>query len=190
MPSRERLEVPDFDITVSELNKSTATVKIGVEQGFSLRVGQKLKPYKRVPELFRPAIEKVGDYVRMEMIPRVFEEEGPGWAPLATRTVNERGFGGYGGQHPILRRSGDLLNSLTKKAHPSHIEIVRVGKMARIEIGSSSQKFIENQKGMQSKNLPSRPMIPGTGGTPLPARDRLAIKDIIRKAVIQRAAGK
>ena len=44
---------------------------------------------------------------------RRFADEGPGWAPLAPSTVLERQRLGYGGEHPILHRTGLLSGSLT-----------------------------------------------------------------------------
>lgn len=185
MPSSNEFKLPDFKPIVEQLDGKRNTVKIKAGPGFYHSVDKQLKKYKHVPELFRPALIKIGDYVRMEMIPRTFKDEGPGWAPLSKRTVIERVRAGYQ-PGPILRRTGDLYRSLTEKSHPQHIEIIKVGKYARIEIGSSSKKFIENQMGMPTTHLPARPMIPGVAGVPITARDRMAIESIIRKAVTDR----
>lgn len=45
---------------------------------------------------------------------RRFNDEGPGWAPLAGPTVAQREHLGYGGEHPILVRTDRLALSLTR----------------------------------------------------------------------------
>jgi hypothetical protein len=139
----------------------------------------RLKPYKNFPITAKPALSKVADYVTMEMIPRTFQQEGPGWRPLARRTKRERSAQGYGPSHPILIRSRDLFKELTEKSHPKHVEVIKTGKYARITVGGSSEKFTRNQTGDKSLRIPSRPMIPGTMGTELPDRDRQAINRIL-----------
>ena len=186
MPSNPTNKIPTIEFEVNEINtKSDSRVRINVAQSFHHKVGETLKPYKNVPKLFRPALEQIGDYVRINMIPRTFNSEGPGWAPLSQRTITDKRRLGYGNRK-ILQRSGDLYKELTSKAHPKHFEIIRVGKMARIEIGGSSAKFLENQQGRTDKNLPARPMIPGTGGTQFAARDRIEIRRIIQRAIRER----
>lgn len=181
---KDQFDTPTVEI--HDLNNSRSTVRIMADKStFATAVG-KLRPYKSIPYTMRPALERVADYVRVEMIPRVFKQEGPGWRRLSPRTVMDRISMGYGGAHPILVRKGDLLAELTKKSHPNHIEIIKTGKNARIEIGGSSAKFIENQMGVQAQRLPARPMIPGTGHVPLPDRDREAIKAIILKSLRQK----
>lgn len=181
---KDKLPLPTME--VRDLDKSTMTVKIYADKNFLSQATRRLRPYKSLPYTFRPALDAVADYVRVEMIPRTFKQEGPGWAPLRPRTVMERISKGYGGPHPILVRKGDLFAELTKKSHPRHIEIIKVGKNARIEIGGSSAKFIENQMGVRAQRLPARPMIPGTGHIPIPERDRQAIKSIMMKSIRQR----
>lgn len=180
-------KLPTIDFQVNEINRAQdSRVRIGVANSFHHNVGNQLKPYQRLPELFRPALEQIGDYVRINMIPRTFQQEGPGWAPLSPRTIADKQRLGWANR-PILQRTGDLYRELTNKSHPKHFEIIRVGKMARIEVGGSSQKFLELQRGVVNRHLPSRPMIPGTGGTPLAERDRIEIRRIIRRAIRQRS---
>lgn len=59
----------------------------------------------------------VEDFRGMEK--RRFNAEGPGWQPLAATTVAQRERLGYGGPHPILRRTGLLSDSLTGQADHS-----------------------------------------------------------------------
>lgn len=168
---------------IRDLDGTQNKAVISIDKVFAARLRGRLEPYKSLPRTFRPALEQIADYVRMEMIPRTFDQEGPGWIPLAPRTVGERIAAGYSGEHPILMRTRDLFKELTDRSHPKHIEVVRVGKHARIEIGGSSKKFIENQMGVPAQHLPARPMIPGTGYLPIPDRDRKAIKSILMKAL-------
>lgn len=154
-------------------------IKIEPSATFVSAVSKKIQPYKNFPVTMKPALEKMADYVRVTMIPRTFQQEGPNWKPLAPRTVQERIAQGYSGSNPILVRSGDLLQELTQKTHPKHVEIIKTGKYARIEIGGSSDKFKENQKGVPSESIPSRPMIPGTGWLTLPAKDQIELKKIL-----------
>lgn len=173
----------DFSLEVRDLNKSKTTVSIMMDKGWIARVSGR-KPYKALPNKFRLAMERVGDYVRAEMVPEVFEREGPGWRRLARRTIVERLKEGYP-PGPILQRTRDLFQELTDKSHPKHVEVVKVGKEARIEIGGSSVKFLENQQGVAVNNLPARPMIPGTGTAPIDRRHIKAIEDIFRSTIAE-----
>lgn len=164
-------------------NSRRSTVKITLDKTSLSRIRGRLQPYENVPRLFRPALEEVADYVRGVVIPETFEKEGPGWRQLARRTVSERIRAGFPGKHPILQRTGDLYEELTEKYHHKHVEVLRVGRNARIEIGGSSKKFIENQMGRRDTNLPARPMIPGTGNIPLRREHRDAIADIINSSI-------
>lgn len=179
-------ELPDFSVEVKNLQDASAVVKIKANKDFFARAVNRTKPYKALPAMFRPVLEKIADYVRITLIPETFEREGPGWHPLARRTVAERIQAGFGGKHPILVRSGDLFKELTDRSHPKHIEVIRTGKNARLEMGGSSEKYIQNQLGVTSQRLPARPMIPGTGNLPLPDRDRIAMKAIAERAIKER----
>ena len=159
------------------------TVTVKVDPTSVSNVTQRLEPYKSLPEKFRPALEALADYYTSTSIPKVFKEEGPGWAPLAIRTQMERRAAGYNPKHPILRRSGDLFKELTERAHPSHVEVIRVGTTSSITIGGSSDKFIHNQLGNSQLNLPARPMLPGVGGVPLPSQDVTAMKQVLIDAI-------
>lgn len=186
MPSqRYSNTLPSINLEVENIRKGKPRVVITQDKAFYSTVSDRLKPYKSIPSKFRGALEGVAEYVTQEMIPRTFKDEGPGWLPLARKTQIERAMQGYNPQHPILRRSGDLYNELTDRSHPKHIEVIRTGKYARIEIGGSSEKFIRNQLGDSELNIPARPMVPGTGGAPINDRDKKAIEEIIRKALVQ-----
>lgn len=183
MPEENSRAIPSIRLHVDNATRSSPTVKIMQDKSFAAAVEAKLRPYRNLPEKFRPALEEVAEYVRKQMIPRTFDNEGPGWAPLARRTQLERQQAGFSPQHPILYRTGDLFNELTEKSHPKHIEVIKTGKYARIEIGGSSEKFIQNQMGVPEQRLPQRSMIPGTGGIPIRVEDRRNIQRIIKEAM-------
>lgn len=184
MSNNQNVQLVDFTPQIETLRRPTR-VRIGIDKGYIGRQ-TRARPYRSLPYLFRPALEQIGDYVRTRMIPETFAKEGPGWAPLARRTRREREWLGYGAAHPILHRTGDLYEELTRRSHPQHIEIIRTGRNARIEIGGSSKKFIENQVGNAAQHLPPRPMIAGAGGLPLPEHHRRAMQNILDRAIRQR----
>lgn len=181
-------EVGELELIIRDLNQSSNVVTVHADKRFFATSQGRTGPYTNLPARFGPALVRVGDYVRTVMIPRTFAEEGPGWAKLARRTQRERTQQGYNPQHPILQRTRDLYRELTEKSHPSHIEIIKTGKNARIEIGGSSVKFIQNQlgKGDSGQKLPSRPMIPGTGNLSINERDKAQIKSILIKAIMEK----
>lgn len=99
-----------------------------------------------------PAFEKIGDSLaRAER--RQFKSEGnygsAGWAPLAPRTVRERQRLGYGGEHPILVRTGDLRDSLTVR--PFGVDVVETQFAV---FGSGVDYGLFHQQG--GDNLPQR----------------------------------
>lgn len=158
-------------------------IVIRVNPRFASDVVNRAQPYKAFPYKAKPALEKVADYVRTEMIPRTFAAEGPGWRRLSRRTQRERVAQGYGAHHPILVRTKDLYKELVDKSHPNHVEMVKTGKYARVEVGGSSEKFVRNQLGDFARRIPSRPMIPGTEWLRLPDRDRMMIKKILEDGI-------
>ena len=161
-------------------------LEIKVNPAYSSQVAGRLEPWKAFPNTLRPALVKVAEYVRLQMIPRTFKAEGPKWPALALRTQRDRKAAGYGAEHPILIRTGDLFQELVNKSHPKHVEIIKVGKNSRIIVGGSSKKFTDNQEGNEQLNLPARPMIPGTGYVPVGSRDSQNINAIL-KSEIKRA---
>ncbi|WDL96406.1 hypothetical protein [Alicyclobacillus sp. ALC3] len=68
----------------------------------------------QVPDDFRPAWEAMAEAFHAHE-GKVFDEEGPGWRPLARSTRWDRYYAGYPPSHPILVRTGALRASLT---HP------------------------------------------------------------------------
>lgn len=75
-----------------------------------------------------------------------FKEQGPGWKPLAPRTIKRRRLGGAGAK--ILQDTGKLRNSV----------IVQNRDVDSIEVGSNLVYSGPHQFG--TKNIPARPYIP------------------------------
>ncbi len=103
--------------------------------------------------------------------------EGP-WKPLAAMTVAERVAAGYGGEHPILQRTGSLRKSFTDAGSSGHVEryepqsdgwIVTVGSMHEL---AAFHEF-------GTRRMPARPI------TPLQARAVRAIEDAVSDFIAQ-----
>lgn len=155
-------------------------IRIEMDKHSAATLTRRLEPYKNLPRTFKPAMEEMADYYRGTVVTRVFGKEGPGWAPLAPRTVNERVKAGFQGRHPILQRTGDLMKELTQRMHPKHVEVVLTGKHARIEISGSSKKFLQNQMGNPATHLPARPMV---GPQTIQSNDRMQMQGILERAI-------
>jgi len=72
-------------------------------------------PQRFAEKAFEPAFEVYATAVR-----DIFSAEGPGWERLKPMTMEERAILGYGAEHPILVREGELLRSLTELNNPQH----------------------------------------------------------------------
>jgi len=89
-----------------------------------------------------------------------FEREGPGWAPLAPATVEDRERHGFPGEHPILERTGALKRSLTVKGALGNVyevgrDYMKVG--SELETPSGWNLAILHQFG--TDRMPARPII-------------------------------
>lgn len=91
----------------------------------------------------------------------VFEAEGiPEWPPLAELTIVQRRLLGFA-EGPILRRTGELLESLTDTSSRYHIFEVKLSStVAQIIVGTSLPKAFPLAYGDEETNLPARPMFP------------------------------
>lgn len=75
-----------------------------------------------------------------------------GWAALARQTIQERTQAGYGGEHPILIRSGSYLASFQQKERSS----------LEVTVGSDDSRFNLLNYGGQSDDgflVPGRPVV-------------------------------
>ena len=176
---------------VTKVNASSnpSGVTISMHQPSLTSARGKIAPHQNFYRTVSPALEKVADYIRMRVITRTFQQEGPGWRPLAMRTRAERKAQGYNPEHPILFRTGDLFKELTEKTHPKHVQIIKVtNSSATVTIEGSSEKFKRNQYGDATLKIPARPMVPGKNKA-LSIKDQRAISAImaenIQKAVMR-----
>ena len=93
-----------------------------------------------------------------------FTREGSGdgpWAPLAPFTVDQRQRLGYGGQHPILRRTGRLRDSFVNANSPDHFsEVSFTGSGVIIAEGSDDERAAVLQRGRAGpRPMPARPVV-------------------------------
>lgn len=111
-----------------------------------------------------PLIARLGDLtegldeagaVLMEGVPVAFDRGDRGeWAPLADWTVNERRAQGFGGEHPILIRTGSYLASF-------QIDESGYGEGA-VAISSDDPRFQTLNAGGTTetgKTVPARPVV-------------------------------
>ena len=123
-----------------------------------------LKKYENIDDALARPFQRIGGDTLRDAFDLNFAAEGPGWTPLARRTVEERKRLGYGGDHPILEREGNLRNSVTDANDSNHIEeVVRVKEgVIHLHMGSSHPEYDllhyggPNQYGYW---VPGRPMM-------------------------------
>lgn len=95
-----------------------------------------------------PATKKIAELAR-ESITDNFRGEWDGtssWQPLADSTVKDREAKGYGGEHPILQRTEELMST---------IDIVADGD--GVDITPHAEHAIFQQEG--TERIPARPFI-------------------------------
>jgi phage gpG-like protein len=78
------------------------------------------------------------------------------WRPLAPATVSERMRLGYGGEHPILVRTGEYRESFTGGAGWAE-ESTHQGNVWRLSFGSDDYRAAWHEYG--GYNLPARPVL-------------------------------
>lgn len=79
---------------------------------------------RAVAEMNRPMME--AEKIIREEIAANFASEseaGTKWAPLAPRTVEDRIRKGYGGEHPILERTGELKSGMKGSSDNESAEV-------------------------------------------------------------------
>lgn len=125
-------------------------------------------PFAGWPE-FAKAIERpspsdqrqVEDAVRAGFAENFSNEragDGPPWASLQRSTVLDRIRNGYGGEHPILQRAGDLMRSYTDSGDGDAVtEFDQTGAGWSIAVGSGHDLSEIHDRGAPSRNIPARP---------------------------------
>lgn len=98
----------------------------------------------------RPALTKVAADAREQTAQR-FEDEGPGWAPLAESTLARKAA--LGQPSAILQAEGDLLRSLTALGG-DHVEVVADDSLL---MATRDPKADYHQKG--TSRMPARPIV-------------------------------
>lgn len=76
------------------------------------------------------------------------------WAPLAASTVADRERHGYGGEHPILVRTGELMASTTVRGAPGNV--FEVGPNS-LTVGTNDPKAVFHQFG--TRKMPARVIV-------------------------------
>lgn len=103
-------------------------INISVEfEGQQALIGQFATFGQRI-QTMRPAWEDVGNLLLADFAQQ-FASEGaylgpqiaPLWKPLAPSTVRDRLAKGFGGEHPILQRTGQLLGSVSERGAAGNI---------------------------------------------------------------------
>lgn len=103
---------------------------------------------------------------------------GQRWAALAPSTVADRIRQGYGGAHPILRRSDDLATSYLDPEHSQHVSDVQyVADLIRVKEGSGHPLARYHEQG--TRHMPARPI------TELDEAGRAPIRAAIENWILQ-----
>jgi hypothetical protein len=122
-----------------------------------------------IGERLGPLILDEGMNFAHEVVLDIFRGEGTSgivggaaWASLKKYTQLERTRLGFPPEHPILFRTGSLLDALVDEGSPDNVfEITHVGPGHwRAMLGTTDTRFEELQVGDASRNLPARPMWP------------------------------
>lgn len=120
---------------------------------------------KQVEKPSKQSISRVANIVRGGFAENFADEragdEG-GWEPLAPRTVAERIDRGYGGEHPILKRSGDYKDSFTNPSDPDHVEILEYSASGwDLFVGSQDDRvdILEVGGWHNGSYVPARPVL-------------------------------
>ena len=104
-----------------------------------------IAPLERISARLEGPMERVGGDAIRQAFAQNFSSEGQGgWPQLSEAwTVPERRRLGYAGEHPILKRTGSLMRSVTERGHPLHTSEVRQTGAGRftVEIGSEDRRY-------------------------------------------------
>jgi hypothetical protein len=141
--------------------------------------------YKTRRKALKDAIE---EWLRTELkeivftaIQDRFETESDGtkkWQSLASRTVQERLSQGYGGEHPILKRSGDMLSEVLGQGQTRTPIFTMAPKFAKASFIVKGKKALAHVYG-------NEPFFPQRNFMKLTQRDRGSIKLSFHKMIIK-----
>lgn len=101
------------------------------------------------------------------------EQTGQGrpWAALRPFTIAERTRLGYGGQHPILVRTGSLRSSYTARGSDSVNELTPDSTGWVLAVGSQHRNALKHEQG--EGRVPARPVTPLSPGRENEIADRV-----------------
>jgi phage virion morphogenesis protein len=107
---------------------------------------------------------------------------GQRWTPLSEVTLERR----RGTSAQILRDTGRLAASITARASRTQVQVgTNVVYAAVHQFGNPLNQFYNTPRGARAP-IPARPFLPIRGGAvDLPAEDREAMLDIVRRALDQ-----
>lgn len=99
----------------------------------------------------RPAFQDAGKLLKDKFQNENFKSEGSylqnAWSPLKSSTIRDRIRKGYGGAHPILKRTGDLQKAFYYKTAGNKY----------VEVSNKSDYFKYHQDG--TKKMVARPLL-------------------------------
>ena len=134
-------------------------------------LARRLRPIREIEAAigkFQDEAAPMAMRIAMETMEDRFLDEGPpDWKELAPSTQRQRKALGYGATGPKLRRTGDLLRSLTDKTDAMNIHLIRQYSKRTVGIlGTKDTRYPELQRGneLEGGHVPARWMWPGPGG--------------------------
>lgn len=134
-------------------------------------LARRMRPIREIEEAigaFQDVAAPAALHIAMETIAdRFFDEGPPDWQELAPSTQRQRAALGYGAAGPKLRRTGDLMRSLTDSTDPMNIHLIRTYAKRTVGVlGTKDPRYSELQWGteLEGGNIPFRWMWPGPGG--------------------------
>ena len=124
-----------------------------------------IAPLEHISRRMQEPMERVGgDAIRAAFAQNFSSEGQGGWPSLSEAwTVPERRAQGFAGRHPILKRTGGLMRSVTERGHPLHTSEIMVMGAGRftVSIGSEDVRYNALHFGMRTALgtvIPPRPM--------------------------------
>lgn len=124
-----------------------------------------ITPLEHIATRLERPVERVGgDAIRRAFADNFATEGQGGWPQLSEAwTVPERRGQGFAGRHPILKRTGGLMRSVTERGHPLHTSQVIPTGAGRftVEIGSEDVRYNMLHFGGRTALgtvIPARPM--------------------------------
>ena len=114
-------------------------------------LGRLIKAERDLSPLMKAIAGHLADSVA-ESFERQAKPASTAWEPLKERTVAERLRKGYGGDAPILERSGDLANSILSDWDAR-------SAIAGVSGGGPGRYAATHQFGDEDRNIPARPYV-------------------------------